>query len=98
MKLFIDTSDREKVIVHVDGKVFETKAVQNSSQKLLPFIDEVLKKSKKTVDDITEIEVNTGPGSFTGLRVGVAVANTLAWVLKVPVNGLLTTGVEIVYT
>jgi tRNA threonylcarbamoyladenosine biosynthesis protein TsaB len=39
------------------------------------------------MDQIKEIEVNLGPGSFTGLRVGVSVANALAWTLKVPVNG-----------
>jgi len=87
MKLFIDTSDREKIIVGIDEKRFESKAKEQSSQKLLPFIDEVLKKEEKTVKDITGIEVNTGPGSFTGLRVGVSVANALGWVLDIPVNG-----------
>jgi tRNA threonylcarbamoyladenosine biosynthesis protein TsaB len=97
MKLYIDTSNSEKIIVGVDGKNYETEARQKSSQKLLPFIDELLKKNGKTVKDITEIEVNTGPGSFTGLRVGVSVANTLGWVLKIPVNKKLTGEVVIRY-
>lgn len=87
MKLFIDTSDSEKITVGLDDKRFETEARQDKSQKLLPFIDEMLKKEGKKVKDISEIEINTGPGSFTGLRVGVSVANTLGWVLGVPVNG-----------
>ncbi len=87
MKLYIDTSDREKIIVGIDSKKIETKVHERSSQRLLPFIDEVLEKNKFTVKDITEIEVNTGPGSFTGIRVGVAVANTLGFVLGIPVNG-----------
>lgn len=87
MKLFIDTSSTERIIVGFDSEKFETKARKDTSQKLLPFIDELLKKKKKTVKDITEIEVNTGPGSFTGLRIGVSVANTLGWVLGIPVNG-----------
>lgn len=87
MKLFIDTSDRNKIIVGIDEKRFETEAKEGSSQKLLPFIDKVLKKKGKTIQDVTKIEVNTGPGSFTGLRVGVSVANTLGWVLRIPVNG-----------
>lgn len=87
MKLFIDTSDSEKIIVGFDGKRFKTTARQEKSQRLLPFIDELLRKEDKKFKDITEIEVNTGPGSFTGLRVGVSVANTLGWALGVPVNG-----------
>lgn len=87
MKLYIDTSDREKVVVGIDKKRFETNAKERSSQELLPFIDEVLKKNKLSMGNVTEIEVNTGPGSFTGLRVGIAVANALGFALKIPVNG-----------
>ena len=87
MKLYIDTSDREKIVVGIDEKKFETKAKDGASQRLLPFIDEVLGSQGEALLDITEIEVNTGPGSFTGLRVGVSVANTLGWALGIPVNG-----------
>lgn len=87
MKLYIDTSHSEKIIVGLDDKRFETSARQEKSQKLLPFIGELLKKKGKKIEDITEIKVNTGPGSFTGLRIGVSVANTLGWFLGVPVNG-----------
>lgn len=87
MKLYIDTSSSEKIVVGIDKKRFETDAKEEKSQKLLSFIDELLNKKSKNVEDITEIEVNTGPGSFTGLRVGVSVANTLGWVLGVPING-----------
>jgi tRNA threonylcarbamoyladenosine biosynthesis protein TsaB len=87
MKLHIDTSNSERIIVGINGKKFETDARQEKAQKLLPFIDEILKKEGKKIKEIKEIEVNTGPGSFTGLRVGVSVANTLGWALRVPVNG-----------
>ena len=87
MKLIIDTSNSEKIIVGFDDKRFETLARQEKSQKLLPFIEELLKKENKTFKNISEIKVNTGPGSFTGLRVGVSVANALGWALGVPVNG-----------
>lgn len=87
MKLFIDTSDRDNISVGIDGKMFETPARKEASQKLLPFIVETLDKEKKTLEDVTEIEVALGPGSFTGLRVGVAIAQTLAWVLDIPLNG-----------
>lgn len=87
MKLFIDTSNRDKIVIGLDDKRFATSAREEKSQKLLPFIDEILKKEGKKIKDITEIEVNTGPGSFTGLRVGVSVASTLGWALGIPVNG-----------
>lgn len=87
MKLFIDTSDRDKIVIGVGDKKFQTSAREQKSQKLLPFIDEVLKKEKTSIDKITEVEVNIGPGSFTGLRVGVSIANTLGWALGILVNG-----------
>jgi tRNA threonylcarbamoyladenosine biosynthesis protein TsaB len=87
MKLFIDTSNSEKIIVGLDDKRFESDSREDKSQKLLPFINEMLKNQGIKIEDITEIEVNTGPGSFTGLRVGATVANTLGWALGVPVNG-----------
>ena len=87
MKLYIDTSNSEKIVVGLDGKKFETPAKKGASQRLLPFITELLKKEGKKLEDIKEIEVNTGPGSFTGLRVGVSVANALGWGLEIPVNG-----------
>jgi tRNA threonylcarbamoyladenosine biosynthesis protein TsaB len=87
MKLFIDTSSADKIVVELDGDRVETEARKDKSQKLLPVIDKLLKKNKRKIEDITEIEVEEGPGSFTGLRVGVSIANTLGWVLGVPVNG-----------
>ena len=88
MKLYIDTSNKDKVILKVDGDKYQTDAKKDKSQKLLPFIIEVLEKKGKKIEDISEIEVNTGPGSFTGLRVGVSVAQTIGWFLRVPVNGI----------
>ena len=48
---------------------------------------ELLCFGERKIKDISEIEVNTGPGSFTGLRVGVSIANALGWALGIPVNG-----------
>ena len=87
MRLYIDTSDRETITVGIGEKRFETNARDGASQKLLVFIEEILTKEGQSMKDISEIEVNTGPGSFTGLRVGVSVANTIGWALGIPVNG-----------
>lgn len=87
MKLYLDTTNAEKIVVGLGQARFETEARKEKSQKLLPFINEVLTKNNKTLKDISELQINTGPGSFTGIRVGVSVANALAWTLKVPING-----------
>jgi len=85
--LYIDTSDRDKIVIGIGQKMYETDAKKEKNQRLLPFIDEVLKKENLIFKDLTEIKVATGPGSFTGLRVGVSVAQTIGWVLAIPVNG-----------
>jgi len=89
--LFIDTSqvNTAKVAVEFDGKrhekVSESKIVK--SQMVLPLIEELLKEHNINFSDITSIQVETGPGSFTGLRVGATVANALGYLLDIPVNG-----------
>ena len=96
MKLHIDTSSNQKTIIRLGN----TELVEDSSvwrsQVLLPMIDELLKKEGKMVGEIREIRVVEGTGSFTGLRVGVAVANALGYALKIPVNGKRPDKLEIV--
>lgn len=87
MELYIDTSNSEKIIVGLDEWLVESPSKQEKAQKLLSVINEVLKKKKAKLTDLTAIKVNIGPGSFTGLRVGVSVANALGWALGIPVNG-----------
>lgn len=87
--LYIDTSVREeiKVGLQIGGKLFEKKAKNLKSQETLPLIEKLLKEKKIKLTQVNEIKVNTGPGSFTGLRVGVSIANALGFALKIPVNG-----------
>lgn len=84
--LYIDTSNSEKIRVGIDETLVAEDAKEEKSQRLLGIIDRRLREEGKSLKDITKIEVSTGPGSFTGLRVGVAVANALGWLLGVPVN------------
>lgn len=100
MKLYIDTSSSEKIVVGLNGEMFEADSKLEKSQRLLPFIQEVLEKKGQKLEDLTAIEVNLGPGSFTGLRVGVSVAQTLGWTLGIPVNGhdVGTSPIDIVYS
>lgn len=84
MILHINTKEQNKVEVTLKekGKVIKSLSAKNKfgSQVLLSLVAKLFK-------DIKAIEVETGPGSFTGLRVGVAVANALGLALKIPVNG-----------
>lgn len=60
----------------------------NHAQHLLPSINNLVQTNNLTLTDISAITVNPGPGSFTGTRVGVAVANALSFALNIPVNNL----------
>jgi tRNA threonylcarbamoyl adenosine modification protein YeaZ len=89
--LLIDTSDNKKIKVglEIDKKSFylNSNPTALKSQVVLVLIDKLLKKHGLRVKDLTQIEVNLGPGSFTGVRVGAAVANSLGFSLKIPING-----------
>lgn len=88
--LIIDTSSNKEIEVglKMDDKEFVLKnTVDRKNQEVLPLIEKLLKKHKLSLKDLNSIEVNPGPGSFTGLRVGVSIANTLGFLLKIPING-----------
>lgn len=91
MILHINTKDSKNITVSLkkDGKVFKSLDEKNEygSQVLLPLIEKILKSQKMDYKDLKEIEVETGAGSFTGLRVGTSVANALGLSLGIPVNG-----------
>ena len=89
-KLIIDTTDNKKTIVELSGTGKNDKITEKNipkSQNTLVLIDKILKKNKLKATDLEEIEVNTGPGSFTGTRVGVSIANALGFGLGIKVNG-----------
>lgn len=89
--LTIDASDNKKITVWLEVDGDKSKLIEDStilrSELTLPSIDKLLKARKIDVHEINEVKVNKGPGSFTGLRVGVSIANTLGFLLKIPVNG-----------
>ncbi|MBI5449545.1 hypothetical protein HY948_04500 [Candidatus Gottesmanbacteria bacterium] len=89
--IFIDTSDQDtaKVALQIGRKRYEKSSQSRvmKAQMVLPLIEALLGDQAKKLVDIKEIHVVTGPGSYTGLRVGVAVANALATFLGVAVNG-----------
>ena len=71
----------------INKKEYWIKEKHQKAQIILPLIEKILKKYKIQFSQLSAIEVNTGPGSFTGVRVGVSIANALGFALKVPING-----------
>jgi tRNA threonylcarbamoyladenosine biosynthesis protein TsaB len=88
--LFIDSSDNKKTTVklNIDGKTVQiTKETSvYTSQVLLPLIERILKENSIALANLKKIVVKTGKGSFTGIRVGLAIGQTLGKLLDVPVE------------
>lgn len=87
--LFLDTSSSRIIVAFVRNNdiVFYVN-IQNDnnlSNKLMVLIDENFKKYDLKVRDIDKIYVVNGPGSFTGIRCGVTVAKTMAYLLSIPI-------------
>ena len=72
MKLYLDTSTPE-TILRLDDKEYKYPFANDLAEKLLKFIKDKLNENHKTWQDITEIEFMSGPGSFTGLRIGATI-------------------------
>ncbi len=83
MKLYLDTSTPQ-TILKLDDKEYAWDSGRELAEKLLQFIHDKLKENNKDWHDISEITFMSGPGSFTGLRIGAAVVNALASELNVP--------------
>jgi len=58
------------------------------SQKLMPLIDEIFKESNLTLDDIDLLACGQGPGSFTGIRIGISTVKAFADVKSIPIIGV----------
>ena len=89
--LFIDTTSSERIRVGLNknGKEFvlEQQMDKQKAQIVLLLIDRLLENNSLTLKEIEAIHINPGPGSYTGIRVGFTIANTLAFLLKISVNG-----------
>jgi tRNA threonylcarbamoyl adenosine modification protein YeaZ len=92
--LAINTAIKETSIALTDGKkiIHERSwgSFSNEAEKLMPEIAKAFKKAKIDFKEIKKIIVLKGPGTFTGLRVGVAAANTISYLLNVPIYSLTT--------
>lgn len=90
MIISIDTSsDKYFFALFWPNKISKTISCERQDKKdALFFLAEFLKKNKIQLKDLKALAVFTGPGSYTGLRVGISIANALGYVLNIPVIGL----------
>ncbi len=95
MILFLDTASKQRIVsVLTEEKEILTKVEENDltlSSRMFPMIEETLKEAKVKKEEIDTIFVVNGPGSFTGIRVGVTIAKTWAWALQkqiIPISEL----------
>ena len=90
---FETTAKAGSVALLEDGKLL-AESYQNTglthSQTLMVMAEDLLKQCGKTVGDLTAVAVAEGPGSFTGVRIGVAAAKGLAWGGEKPCYGVST--------
>lgn len=86
--LSIETSTSVcSVALHQEGRLSATSEVhkdQSHASKLAPLIDEVLKMSGHLPGDLQAVAISSGPGSYTGLRIGTSTAKGLCYSLNIP--------------
>ena len=92
--LSIETSTRVGSVAIIEDKhliaEYILNVVSTHSERLLPSIDQILKDSQLTVRDIEGFAVSLGPGSFTGLRIGISTVKGLALAAEKGVVGVPT--------
>lgn len=88
--LFIDThSNQINIVLYQEENIKVKKEIisnHDHSMTTMPIIIETLKEAKIDVENLNEIIVVNGPGSFTGVRIGVTIAKTLAYTLQIPIK------------
>jgi tRNA threonylcarbamoyladenosine biosynthesis protein TsaB len=89
--LAVDTSTSQAGLALYDGHVLTElvwKAGRDHGRHLMPAVEEALKRIGARPSDLTVVAAARGPGSFTGLRVGLGVAQGLALALAIPMYGI----------
>jgi len=90
--LAIDTSNYVLGIAIIDDQKvigeYITNVKINHSIRVMPAIERLMKECEVTPSELTKIVVAKGPGSYTGVRIGVSIAKTLAWTLNIPLVGI----------
>ena len=92
--LAFETSAKAASVALFEGKTLLAEQYQNPglthSQTLMVMAEDLLKQCGKTAQDVQAVAVANGPGSFTGVRIGVAAAKGFAWASEIPLYGVST--------
>ena len=92
--LAFETSAKAASVALFDGEKLLGEQYQNTglthSQTLMVMAEELLKQCEKTPQDVEAVAVAKGPGSFTGVRIGMAAAKGFAWGAQLPLYGVST--------
>lgn len=91
--LFIDTSTNMLTVALIkEGIVLEESTVSSSehSKQTLPEIEKLFKNNNIDPKSVNKIMVTNGPGSFTGIRIGVTIAKTYAWACNINIVPIST--------
>jgi tRNA threonylcarbamoyladenosine biosynthesis protein TsaB len=93
--LNIETATKNcSVSISKDGNLIALKEICEANfshaEKLHNFIKDILKESNLTFEDLSAIAISKGPGSYTGLRIGVSTAKGLCFALDIPLISILT--------
>ena len=81
------------VAIHEQGELLalaEIKEPGAHAEKLLLLVDELFEKAGLSFGDLDAVAVSQGPGSYTGLRIGVSTAKGIAYALEIPLIGINT--------
>lgn len=93
--LSIETATKNcSVALSQDGKTIACKEISDAgyshAEKLHVFMEDILKENKVRFQDLSAIAVSQGPGSYTGLRIGVSAAKGLCYSLGIPLIAIDT--------
>lgn len=92
--LAFETSAKAASVALLDGEKLLGESYQNTglthSQTIMAMAEDLLKQCRKTAQDVEALAVAAGPGSFTGVRIGVAAAKGFAWGGELPLYGVST--------